>query len=262
MERIEIGGLQVAKVLADFVANEATPRTGISPAQFWSGFAKILAELAPRNAALLTRRDAIQGQIDAWHRERRGTPHDPAAYNQFLTEIGYLLRAPAAITVTTANVDAEIAKLAGPQLVVPITNARYALNAANARWGSLYDAFYGTDALPGKAKPGGYDKLRGAQVIMRARKVLTEATPLARSRHEEATQYRVIDGVLVVKTKNGVTGLADIKQFVGYEGDPNLPSAIILRRNGLHLIIRFDRRRCGWDFGYRAGVCADDDHGL
>ncbi len=241
MQRIDIGGLQVAKVLAEFVATEAAPRTGVSPGQFWDGFGKIVAELAPRNAALLTRRDAIQADIDAWHVGRTGVPHDPIAYQQFLRDIGYILREPAGSAISTANVDAEIAKIAGPQLVVPITNARYALNAANARWGSLYDAFYGTDALPGKTAPGGYDKLRGAKVITRARAVLNDAAPLARSKHDEATAYRVIDGVLVVTTRSGVTGLADPKQFVGFSGEPGSPSALVLRRHGLHLIVRIDR---------------------
>jgi malate synthase len=241
MERVEIGGLGIAQNLADFVANEAAPRTGVAPVQFWTGFAKILEELAPRNAGLLTRRDALQAEIDQWHNARAGLPHDPIGYEIFLRDIGYLLPEPAQTLLATANVDVEIARLAGPQLVVPITNARYALNAANARWGSLYDALYGTDALPGSPAAGGFDKKRGAQVIARVRQLLNDFVPLARARHEEAIAYRIIDGVLVVTTKSGVSGLAAPKQFAGHQGEAENPSAILLRRNGLHIILRFDR---------------------
>jgi malate synthase len=244
MERVDAGGLQVARVLHDFVADEAARGTGLTGAQFWTGFAALLADLAPRNRALLDRRDDLQARIDDWHVAHRAGAFDQAAYEGFLREIGYLVAEPAPFRVTTANVDAEIAQIAGPQLVVPISNARYALNAANARWGSLYDALYGTDALPeteGAARAGGYNPARGAQVVARAKAFLDETVPLAGARHEDATGLRVAGGGLVAQTAQGEVGLADGSQFVGYQGEAASPTAILLRQNGLHIILRIDR---------------------
>ena len=244
MERVEASGLQVAKVLYDFVSTEAVRGSGLSGPQFWQGFATLLTDLAPRNRVLLERRDALQASIDAWHVAGRGKPFDQAAYEAFLREIGYLQPEPLPFRVTTANVDAEISKIAGPQLVVPISNARYALNAANARWGSLYDALYGTDALPetaGAERGRGYNKTRGAQVIARARQVLDETVPLSGGSYSAATGYSVMDGKLVVRTASGMLGLSDPAQFVGYQGDAAAPTAILLAQHGLHLLIKIDR---------------------
>ena len=245
MERIEAGGLQVARVLHDFVVEEALPGTGIAPSAFWDGFGRMVRELAPRNRALLERRDALQSRIDAWHRAHATGPHDQAAYEAFLRDIGYLLPPPAPFQVSTANVDAEIASTAGPQLVVPISNARYALNAANARWGSLYDALYGTDAISdegGAARGRGYNKARGAKVVARARALLDQAAPLQAGSHGDARSYAVRDGALVVGTAAGETGLAQPERFVGFRGAAAAPSAVLLRHHGLHLELVIDRQ--------------------
>jgi len=240
---IRHGAIEIAEVLHRFVEAEALPGTGLSPKTFWDGLEKILADLAPRNKALLAKRDDLQAKIDAWHLARKGEAFDAAEYKTFLTEIGYLVPVGPDFTIDTKSVDEEIARIAGPQLVVPVTNARYALNAANARWGSLYDALYGTDALPGResAKPG-YDPARGAEVIAWARKFLDRNTPLAQGSHADATGYRVENGALVVSLKaGGNTGLKDASEFVGYAGDAAAPKSILLVQNGLHIEIAIDR---------------------
>ena len=245
MDRVNVAGLQVAAGLHGFIA-EALPGTGVEAEAFWTGFAALVRDLAPRNAELLARRDELQRQIDEWHLSQSARPHDAQAYQDFLRGIGYLLPEPPPFEVGTENVDAEIASIAGPQLVVPVMNARYALNAANARWGSLYDALYGTDALPesGGAERGrGYNKVRGAAVVKRAKEVLDLAAPLAGASHADATGYVVKDGALQAATERGTAGLATPDKFVGYRGEPSAPSAILLRNNGLHLEISIDRSR-------------------
>ncbi|MCE2423991.1 MAG: malate synthase G [Pseudomonadales bacterium] len=247
--RVDRHGLRVAKELDDFITAEALPGTGLGEDAFWSGFSAIVRDLTPRNRALLSRRDELQGKIDAWHRDRRGQRHDPEAYKAFLAEIGYLVPEGGPFEIATANVDDEIANIAGPQLVVPVMNARFALNAANARWGSLYDAFYGTDIIPespGREKGTSYNPARGEWVIERAARELDAIVPLDGASHGDATAYRVVDDGdgrdLRVLTPGGEVGLADPAQFVGFAGDaPDEPSAVVLRHNGLHIEIQIDR---------------------
>ncbi|MEE3634754.1 malate synthase G [Pseudomonas sp. AL 58] len=243
-EHVQVGGLQVAKVLFDFVNNEAIPGTGINAEQFWVGAEKIINDLAPKNKALLAKRDDLQAKIDAWHQARKGQAHDAAAYKAFLQEIGYLLPEAADFQISTENVDDEIARMAGPQLVVPVMNARFALNASNARWGSLYDALYGTDAISeagGAEKGKGYNKVRGDKVIAFARAFLDESAPLAAGTHVDATAYRIENGKLVVALKGGSnSGLRDDAQLIGFQGDAAKPTAILLKHNGLHFEIQID----------------------
>ncbi len=243
--RTAAGRLQVANCLYRFIEDRVLPGSGLDSAAFWRGFDALAHELAPKNAALLAERERLQSELDAWHRAHPGPIADKAAYRAFLERIGYLVPVPKQVTASTANVDSEIASQAGPQLVVPITNARYALNAANARWGSLYDALYGTDALPesgGATRAGAYNPLRGAKVIEYARHVLDRTAPLKSGSHIDSTAYLVEDGLLVVALKGGQrSGLEDNRQFVGYQGDVGAPSAVLLRHHGLHLDIRIDR---------------------
>ena len=243
-ERVQVGGLQVAKVLFDFVSNEAIPGTGIAADKFWTGFEAVINELAPKNRALLAKRDQIQAQIDAWHQARVGQTFDAVAYKAFLEEISYLLPQPADFQASTENVDEEIARLAGPQLVVPVMNARFALNASNARWGSLYDALYGTDAISeagGAEKGKGYNKVRGDKVIAFARAFLDQAAPLAAGSHVDATGYRIEAGKLLVSLKGGSnSGLLDDGQLAGFQGDAQAPIAVLLKHNGLHFEIQID----------------------
>lgn len=243
--RTQVGRLQVATVLHQFVETQVLPGTGIDSAKFWAGFDAIVADLAPKNIALLAERDRIQVELDKWHTANPGPIQNMAAYRQFLETIGYLVPQPAGAKATTTNVDAELATQAGPQLVVPILNARYALNAANARWGSLYDALYGTDAISeadGCAKGPGYNEKRGAKVIEFARNFLDQAVPLAGGSHKDATGYAIVGGALQVNLKNGgSTGLKDPAQLVGYQGDAGAPKSVLLAHNGIHLDIIINR---------------------
>ena len=238
--------LRVAAPLHELVEKRVLPGTGIDAARFWMGLGELIERLAPKNRSLLGRRDELQAKIDEWHRQRKGKPHDAVAYKQFLSEIGYLQPEPADVTIGTANVDDEIAKQAGPQLVVPVTNARYALNAANARWGSLYDALYGTDAISeegGAQRGGAYNPTRGAKVIAFARRFLDQAAPLAKGSHADATGYAIVAGAVQVTLKDGSkTGLTRPTQLAGFIGAAETPSAVLIQNNGLHFEIQIDRK--------------------
>jgi malate synthase len=243
-DRVSVGNLRVARVLHDFVNNEALPGTDIDPDSFWAGVDKVVADLTPQNQDLLNRRDELQAQIDKWHRQRVIAPIDMDAYRQFLIEIGYLLPEPDDFTITTSGVDDEITTTAGPQLVVPVLNARFALNAANARWGSLYDALYGTDVISesdGAEKGAGYNKVRGDKVIAYARKLLDEAAPLASGSWADATGLSIVDGQLQIAIGAGAAGLASPEKFVGYSGELGSPSwSVLLVNHGLHIEILID----------------------
>ncbi len=238
------GRLQVAAELDRFLAEEALSGIDLDAQAFWAGVEALIQDLAPRNRALLEKRDALQLKLDDWHRSHPGPIHDLSSYRDFLSEVGYLVERPEKVRVSTANVDPEVALQAGPQLVVPVSNARYALNAANARWGSLYDALYGTDAIPdedGAERGGAYNPVRGERVIAYARSVLDQAAPLASGSHADATAYRLEDGDLLVTLDNGdETSLRQRDQLAGYLGDPSHPTAILLVNHGLHLEIQFD----------------------
>ena len=244
--RTSIYKLQVATNLYDFIDKQVLPGTGVSSVTFWKGFDALVQDLAPKNKALLAERDSLQRELDQWHSAHPGPVSDMAAYQAFLTKIGYLVPVPAKVKATTANVDAELATQAGPQLVVPILNARYALNAANARWGSLYDALYGTDAISeadGCAKGPGYNEKRGAKVIEYARYVLDRTVPLKAGSHIDSIGYSVVQGQLQVALKGGKTSpLANPKQLVGYQGDAAHPSSVLLIHNGLHLDIQINAK--------------------
>jgi len=243
--RTQIHSLQVATDLYNFINNQVLPGTGVGSDAFWAGFDAIVAELAPKNAALLKERDRLQTELDTWHKANPGPISNMVAYRKFLETIGYLVPQPAELKITTANVDAELAVQAGPQLVVPILNARYALNAANARWGSLYDALYGTDAISeadGCEKAGAYNPLRGAKVIEFARNFLDKACPLAIESHKDAKGYTVVNGQLTVALDDGqTTGLKDASQFVGYQGEAAAPTALLLKHNGNHIDLIINR---------------------
>jgi len=244
-ERVNCQRLQVASNLHRFIEEQALPGTGVDSAAFWKGLDALVHDLAPKNKALLAERDRLQAELDAWHRANPGPISDMAAYRAFLESIGYLLPEPAAFRIGTQNVDDEIAVQAGPQLVVPVMNARYALNAANARWGSLYDALYGTDAiseLEGAERGKGYNPVRGAKVIAFGRALLDQAAPLAGPSHTEAAGYAVENGQLAVTLQSGAkVGLKDAARFVGYRGDAAAPSAVLLKNNGLHIELQIDR---------------------
>jgi len=243
-DRIQCGGLQVAAAIHNLLENQIAPGTGVDPADFWAALESILTDLGPRNRELLAIRDDMQARIDAWHEANPGAGYDAAAYKAFLLELGYLLPEGENFELATENVDPEIALLAGPQLVVPVMNARYALNAANARWGSLYDALYGTDVISeegGAERAGGYNPVRGDKVIAWARDFLNNHCPLSTGDHTEARAYTVVAGALQVIVADGkIASLAQPEQFAGYSGEPNSPTSVLLKHNGLHIEIQID----------------------
>ncbi|MCU7829425.1 MAG: malate synthase G [Candidatus Thiodiazotropha sp. (ex Myrtea sp. 'scaly one' KF741663)] len=244
-KRTQVGNLKIANVLYNLVKDEIAPGTGIKPDDFWYSLEQILQELGPVNRTLLEKRDQLQSQIDVWHLEHRGQPHNHQAYKAFLEQIGYLLPEGDDFIISTRDVDPEITAVAGPQLVVPVMNARYALNATNARWGSLYDALYGTDVIDeseGAEMSGGYNPVRGAKVVAYAMNFLDESVPLADSSHAEIKQYQVKDGTLIITLADGnTTSLAQAEKFVGYNGDADNPTGILFRNNNLHIDVQIDR---------------------
>ena len=245
-DRTACGGLEVSSELYRFITDEAIPGTGIDAREFWTAIDALIHELAPINRELVAKRDVLQEKIDSYHKSRSGQPHNATEYRAFLEKIGYLLPEPQNVSVTTENVDPEVATTAGPQLVVPVMNARYALNAANARWGSLYDALYGTDVISndGDASPGlEYNPIRGEKVITFAKTFLDQTFCLESGTHADATSYKVISGSLKVNLPTGLVGLKNTEQFVGYQGDESSPTAVVLKNNGLHVEIQFDKAR-------------------
>jgi len=249
--RIQVGGLQVAEELHAFVRDDALPGSGVDERAFWDGVETILADLTPRNRELLARRDELQRRLDEWHTANPGPVRDQPAYLRMLRDIGYLVEEPEPFTIETGDVDDEVAMIAGPQLVVPMLNARFAANAANARWGSLYDALYGTDVLPeddGCERGTSYNPRRGAEVIKRGRAFLDEHFPLATGSHAGARGYSVASGTLSIALEDGATGLADPSQYVGHRGDPDAPVGVLLVHHGLHVEVQVDRdHRIGKD---------------
>jgi malate synthase len=241
---MQVNGIHIDDELYHFVVDEALPGTGLAAEEFWTGFAGLIKLLAPENRALLEQRDALQTQIDVWHRSHRGQKPDQAGYETFLRDIGYLLPDPENFHITTGSVDPEISTIAGPQLVVPVMNARYALNAANARWGSLYDALYGTDAIAqtdGAERGKKFNPVRGARVVAKALGILDQAVPLAGGSHADVTFYGVEDGKLVATVGGAKTGLEEPEKFVGYLGEPTNPSSVLLKNHGLHIELKIDR---------------------
>ena len=241
--RIEVAGLRVDAILHDFVVNEALPGTGVDPDAFWRGTADLIDELSPRNRSLLAKRDELQERIDEFHAANPGQP-DPEVYRAFLHEIGYLTDEPGAFQVTVGGVDSEITEQAGPQLVVPLLNARFAINAANARWGSLYDALYGTDAISEAgqlARGSAYNPERGAAVVARGREFLDESFPLRDGSHADSQSYAIADGALEVVLADGTRTTTVEASLIGYSGAAAQPSAVLLRHNGLHVEIQIDR---------------------
>jgi malate synthase len=236
-QMLDKSGITVDAQLVQFIEDKALPGTGVTADAFWAGMSGVINTLGPKNRALLAKRDAIQAKIDAWHIAHRGQPHEAGAYMAFLEEIGYLVPEGADFTIETKNTDPEIASIAGPQLVVPITNARFALNAANARWGSLYDALYGTDAMGVQPPKGGYERGHGARVVARARVFLDESFPVKGTSHSDVRRYHVAGGQLMVDD----LPLMDPSKFVGYRGNPKAPDAVLLKNNGLHVELVFDR---------------------
>ncbi|MBT8557780.1 malate synthase G [Polynucleobacter paneuropaeus] len=245
--RTTCNSLQVATPLYRFIEDKVLPGTGIQSADFWKGFDEIVKDLTPKNEALLAKRDRLQLDLDKWHKANPGPIKDMPAYRKYLNEIGYIEEVPAKTLATTQNVDDELALQAGPQLVVPVLNARYALNAANARWGSLYDALYGTDVISeddGATKAGAYNPIRGAKVVAYARQFLDHAAPLSKASYSDVVAYSVIDNKLSVKLKDGnTTALVDEKQFVGYQGEASSPSSVLLRNHGIHIDIQIDKTK-------------------
>ncbi len=250
-ERLTVNELQIDKGLHDFIVNQALPGTGVARDVFFKGFSGLVRDLAPKNLVLLAKRDELQTKIDAWHIQHRDRPHDAPAYQGFLREIGYLLPEGPDFQIDTSNVDPEIASVPGPQLVVPITNARYALNAANARWGSLYDCLYGTDAMGSAPPSGGYERGRGARVVARSRVFLDDVFPIQGTSHADVRRYHVKDGVLLVDD----LPLVNPEKFAGYRGNPRAPDAVVLRNNGLHVELVFDRAHF---IGSRDQACLAD----